>query len=321
MSEAAEGMSFEDAIASVQKAASQRQAPPTEVPAQTGSAESREGSPPQAANPEPVPAPAPTAPPVETAPASSDQGKPQEGSPVDPAIKRLLDREAQLQEREKAVATYEAAKRQFKHDPVRAIKALVPDASLGDIAKALWVEELGDLAPPEAKQEREVRGVRSEVEELRAQVAEDRRRLEEEQARQQGEFALNQYVGALRAAVSTVESTKYPLVASFQKKHSDGVVDEMLAIAQSHAQSTGEIPTPAQTLERLEAYLGRYQVADVPPVPAAPKVETQPAPSQSLRNSHTQVQPNLSAPDELNDEYLRAQALKAVREARARRQG
>lgn len=321
MSETPDGMSFEDAIATLhaRSAAKQAAAP------QGGTETASEGSASPGQSEQPVPAAAasqePERAPAEAPAAPVAEAKPQESAPVDPSIKRLLDREAQLQEREKALATFEAAKRQFKHDPVKAIKAIYPDASLSEIAKALWVEELGDLAPPEARQEREVRGVRSEVEELRAQVEEERRRLAEETSRQQGELAYNQYAGAIRAAVSAVDAGKYPLVAGFHKKHSDGVVDEMLAIARNHAQASGEVLEPAQVLAVLEGHLGRYQINGPAPAAAAPSTEAKAAVSSTtLRNSHSQVQPNLTPPDDLNDEYLREQALKAVREARIRRQ-
>ena len=325
MSEAAvpeEGVSFEAAIEAIREKAAARQAPAPESPAPAGTeVEAQPESAP--AGSAPVANSQPPGPPAAAAPENGAESKPPENSLVDPALKRLLDREAALQEREKALNVYEAAKRQFKYDPVRAIKALVPDASLGDIAKALWVEELGDLAPPEAKQQKEVRGVRSEVEELRAQVQEERSRLVEESARQQQEQALHQYTGAIRSAVTTIDASKYPLVAGFQKKHSDGVVDEMLAIARNHAQTVGEILPPEQIAGILEGYLGRYQVGSPAPQPVQPKEAAPPAPTQStsLRNSHSQVQPNLNPPNELDDEYLREQGLKAVREARARRQG
>jgi hypothetical protein len=316
--------SFEAAIAAVHAEAAKRQAPATQEPADTGS-QSGAGS---QASAEPVPAaPAgnasaqPVGTPAAAPQAASDESKPPEGAPVDPALKRLLDREAKLQEREKEISALEGAKRRIKYDPVAAIKAIAPDVSLSEIAKALWVEELGDLAPPEAKQQREVRGVRSEVEDLRAQVAEERRLLAEERARQEGELAMNQYTGAIKSTVDTVDAGKYPLVKSFHKKHSDGVVDELLAIARNHAQSTGEILPPGALLERLEGYLGRYQVQDVAPAPAVSPVETPQvaANPSTLRNQHTQAQPGLQPVDELSDEYLRAQAMKAVREDRKRR--
>lgn len=317
-----EGMSFEAAIAAV-NAAKASKAPAPEV----GTEATPEASPAEGASAESVSAPEGAAggqePKREEAPApqaASAESKPPESAPVDPALKKLLDREAALQAREKELNKIEAAKRKFKYDPVAAIRDIAPDASLADIAKALWVEELGDLAPPEAKQAKEFRGVRSEVEELREQVQEERRRLAEEYERQQQEAAMNQYTGAIKTAIGSVEPGKYPLVNGFYKKHSDGVVDELLAIAKQHAQSAGEVLTPEQLVGKLETYLGRYQVGPEP-APAPPPVETkQQVPvTQTLRNSHTQVQPNLQPADDLDDDYLREQALKAVREDRKRR--
>lgn len=320
-------MSFEAAIEAVRAQATARNPAPSEVPAEA--APSGEASP-EAAAPQQPAEPVPAAPtggastePPGQAPAApqaaSDPGKPPEGAPVDPAIKRLLDREAKLQEREREIAKLETAKRKFKYDPVSAIREFAPDVSLAEIAKVLWVEELGDLAPPEAKQAKEYRGVRSEVEELRAQVEEDRRRLGEEYARQQQEIAMSQYAGAIKGAVTALEASKYPLVNGFHKKHSDGVVDELLTIAKQHAQAAGEILTPEELVGKLEAYLGRYQVVETPSQPAPPPVATQEPKTQTLRNTHTQVQPNLQPADDLDDEYLRNKALQAVREDRKRR--
>lgn len=328
MSVEPEGMSFEAALEAARTQAAARAPITTEVPA----AEVSGGeAAPEAAAPKP-PEPVPVAPSggaskepagqeTQPAQAASDSGQPPEGAPVDPAIKRLLDREAKLQEREKEISKLEAAKRKFKYDPVSAIRDIAPEVSLSEIAKVLWVEELGDLAPPEAKQAKEFRGVRSEVEELRAQVEEDRRRLGEEYARQQQDLAMNQYAGAIKSAVSSLEDGKYPLVKGFQKKHSDGVVDELLTIAKQHAQTAGEVLTPDQLVGKLEEYLGRYQVTESTPQPAPPPVEKTPqeTKTQTLRNTHTQVQPSLQPADDLDDEYLRTKALQAVREDRKRR--
>ncbi len=312
-------MPFEAAIAALRanKAAQQTPAPESTTP---------EASVPEAKPAEPVRvegSPGSAQPPAQAvAPteAPGDQSKPPESAPIDPALKGLLDREARLQAREKELNKLEAAQKKFKYNPVAAIRDIAPDASLAEIADALWVEELGDLAPPDAKKSKEVRGIRSEVEEIRASVEEERRRLAEEHSRQQGELAMNQYTGAIKSTVGSVDASKHPLVSGFHKKHSDGVVDELLSIARQHAQTTGEVPAPEKLIDSLEAYLQRYQVAtDSAPAPVVTQVVTPPAPAQTLRNQHQQVQPNLQPADELDDDYLREQALKAVREDRKRR--
>lgn len=330
MSVDTEGMSFEAALEAARAQAAARQpttAEGTAPEASSGETAAQEAAPSQPAEPVHTPPAggASNEPPRQEAAAPeapSDPGKPPEGAPVDPAIKRLLDREARLQEREKEIAKLESAKRKFKYNPVAAIRDIAPEVSLSEIAKVLWVEELGDLAPPEAKQAKEFRGVRSEVEELRVQVEEERRRLAEEYARQQQELAMNQYAGAIKSVVSSLEDGKYPLVKGFHKKHSDGVVDELLTIAQQHARTAGEILTPEELVGKLETYLGRYQVVEAPtPAPAPPPVDKAPqeTKTQTLRNTHTQVQPSLQPADELDDEFLRNKALQAVREDRKRR--
>lgn len=317
-------MSFEAAIAALrtQKAATQ-QAAPAESQPETAATPEATAVATESAQPVPTPGPTGSTEPAAEAAAPAEApgvpGKPPESAPVDPALKRLLDREAALQAREKELSKLESAKRKFKYDPVAAIREMDPDAPLSEIAKALWVEELGDLAPPEAKQAKEFRGVRSEVEELRSQVEEERRRLSEEYARQQQEQVYSQYTGAIKGAVGSIDAGKYPLVAGFHKKHSDSVVDELLAIARQHAQTVGEVLPPDQLVGKLETYLSRYQIGSPAPTPAPPPEATQGSPTQTLRNSHTQVQPNLKPADELDDDYLREQALKAVREDRKRR--
>lgn len=315
-----EGMSFEDAVAQIQanrasKAEVEAVAPEAEA-AVTESAPSTAGGGEQANQAGHVP----DASQAQVAPAPGAEGQPPaQGGGVDPAVKRLLDREAALLEREKALAAFEAAKRKFKYDPVSAVKAIAPEVSLSEIAKALWVEELGDLAPPEAKQAKEVRGVRSEVEDLRAQVEEERRRLAEEYARQQQEQVYYQYTGAIGSAIKAVDAKANPLVAKFVAKHSDSAVDELLSIARSHAQAAGEVLTPADLIARFEAQLGRYQVVDPSPAPVVTQEVTPPAATTtSLRNSHQQVQPNLKPADELDDEFLFAKAMKAIAENRKR---
>lgn len=323
MSADIEGPTFEAALEAVRSEAAKRHPPVAESATETGGeAEAAATANPESVRPEGTPGavPANTEPerPQADAPqADGAKNQPPESAPVDSGLKRLLDREAAIQAREKELGVLEGAKRKFKYDPVAAIRAIAPDASLSEIANALWVEELGDLAPPEAKQKREVRGVKSEVEELRAQIQEERSRLAEESSRQQGELAMNQYAGAIRSTVADVDASKHPLVKSFHKKHSDGVVDEMLTIARTHAQSAGEILTPGQLVDKLEAYLGRYQVVE--PVPVATQEDTPPAQTTTLRNQHTQTQPGLQPANELDDEYLRTQALKAVHADRKRR--
>lgn len=315
--EAEPEVTFEAALAAVQ-AAKAKQAPSTEVPQAESAAPAEGHQPPPPVTP--APSSQPDVAPVATTAAPSDQSKSQEPAPgKDLALKQLLDREAALQEREKQIVALERAKRKFKSDPVSAIREIAPDVSLSQIAKVLWEEDLGDLAPVEAKQSKELRGVRSEVEELRLSLESERQRLAEEKIRYEGEQAMNQYVGAIRSSVKELEASKFPLVSKFTQKHPDGVVEEMLSIARRHS-FTGEVLMPDQILDQLEKQLGRYQLADGPAPQVSQTVATSaPQTPTSIRNTHTQTQPSLQPANELDDEYLREQALKAVREDRKRR--
>jgi len=288
-------------------------------------------------DPEPEPAPQVEAAPSTTAtPAITEPAKPAaEASPpaetpkVAPVLLKLMEREAKVVERESAVkqfeqevasirqevSNFETAQKNFKYDPISFIRQMAPDIDLAELAKQLWYEKLGDVAPPEYRATREARTVAGSVEQLRKEIVEDRQRWVEDRQREQAELAYNQYVGALNSFSKTVPES-YPLVKHFAQSDPDSVQRGLLKIAQQHAQrNNGAVLTPDECASRLDSELKALQ-AKLPAPPAPAPVKNEQPVATTLRNKHTSIQPNRTAPDPEDEEALFQAALEAARAVR-----
>ncbi len=246
-----------------------------------------------------------------------------------PRLLKLMEREGALVEREKQfkaaeaelagvkeqISSLQAAQNKFSTDPVAFIRSMAPNVSLKDIAKALWYEELGDAAPPEAKADRAVRVAKTEVEQLRAELTGNQQRWIEDQQRQQADAAYHQYVGAI-GEFSKAVPDEYPLVKAFATEDSARVQRGLFKIAQNHAAATGgQVLTPAECAAKLQSELSSLQKVlapqptQLPPTP----VKNDPPVTSTLRNKHTSVQPNRSIPPEDDPEYLFQRAMDAAK--------
>src|SRR5690606_26851044 len=128
----------------------------------------------------------------------------------DASLEALMRREAAILEREQVIReneqylrdlqarldAFEDAQKRFAADPAAYIRQLAPDLTPDEIARQLWFEQLGDLAPSEYRLRKEVRGTHLELQKLRDEYFEERKRLAEEQARKQAESAARQFVGS-----------------------------------------------------------------------------------------------------------------------------
>lgn len=272
-------------------------------------------------------APEPTPVTVETASKPAEPEKPAER--VAPVMLKLMEREAKIAEREIAVKqfeqevsqvreqvlAYETAQKNFQYDPVSYIRKMAPNIDLADLAKQLWYEKLGDVAPPEYRATKEARTVAGSVEQLRAEMQEERKRWAEERQREQAELAYNQYLGALGGFAKSVPE-EYPLVKHFAKEDPDSVQRGLLKIAQQHAQQNGgAVLTPEECAKALNSRLQALQ-AKLPAPTVAPAPVKNEQPVATLRNKHTSVQPNRIAPDPEDEEALFQKALEAARAVR-----
>ena len=228
-------------------------------------------------------------------------------------LKTKLDAEKQEIESFRAQkAEFERNVRTFEIDPVAYIRALNPKISLAEIAKQLWLEELGDAAPPEHRTSREVRTNRTEIERLRMELEAERARLAEEQNAARAEAAYAQYAGALEAYAKSAPDT-VPLVKAYTAADPTKVVRGMLKIAEA-ASRDGTILTPEQCAQQLETKLAALRKALVPEAPkSAPAVAQTPATPQTskaptLRNQHQSIQPNRAPEDDEEALFKKAMA-------------
>lgn len=285
-----------------------------------------------------TPPPAPEVPPeVETPPgtpleaATPPVETPKPTERIAPALLKIMEREAQVVERESKLRALEAeiqsakqqlsgietAQKRFQYDPVSFIRQMAPDLDLGEVAQQLWYAKLGNAAPPEHRATQEARAAKGSIDELRAEFKAEQQRLVEDLQRQQAEAAYHQYVGAVNSFAKSIPE-QYPLVKAFASEDAERVQRGLLKIAQQHAQATGgEVLTPQECAERLNKELSALQRVFAPSQPAAaPAPSKQEQPVKTLRNKHTSIQPNRALPDP-NDEEAKLQA--AIEAARAAR--
>lgn len=258
-----------------------------------------------------------------------ESGKPKEPAEVEAptaALRRMMARDKELRDlktkldaERKEIETaraqmteFERNKRTFEIDPVSYIRAMNPKISLAEIAKQLWLEELGDAAPPEHRTSREVRTNRTEIERLRMELEAERARLAQEQEAARAEAAYAQYAGALEAYAKAAPDT-VPLVKAYTAADPTKVVRGMLKIAEA-ASRDGTILTPEQCAQQLETKLVALRKALVPeaPTPAPAVAQTQVAPqigkAPTLRNQHQSIQPNRAPEDDEEALFKKAMA-------------
>lgn len=249
--------------------------------------------------------------------------KPPAEEPVTAQLKRLMAREKaarELEAKAKAevaelapykarIAELEARERSFELDPVGYIRALNPKISLAEVAKQLWLEELGENAPPEHRATREIRSTKLEIDKLRMELEAERKRQAEAVEQSRLEAAYAQYTGALEAYAKAAPDT-LPMVKAYTAVDASKVVRGMLKIAETESRS-GVVLTPEQCAQKLEEKLASLRKV-IGTQPAVAQVAT-PAPARTaptLRNQHQSVQPN-RAPDE-SEEAMFQKAMAAA---------
>lgn len=268
--------------------------------------------------------------PVEAAPETPEPAEAVETPPEEPqedrSLARIMERESKLAEKQAAydaaqdelndlrsrLDRFEGTQSTFAADPISYIRSLAPDMDLKRLAEGLWNEHLGEKAPAEYLQKK---AATRQYSEQGARLAKLEQRDQEREQRAQQESAqrgLQQYLGSLSSFAESADTGNFPLVAGLNQKSPQVVAGAMERIARTHARQTnGQVLTPEQVGQALEKELAIYQLS------APPVNEPTPAPAQgtSLRNSSNQVQPDRVAEDELSDEFLHEQAMKAAREA------
>lgn len=248
---------------------------------------------------------------------------PEEAPAQDRSLARIMEKEAALEAKQAAYDSsqaelddlrsrldrFEGTQAAFSQDPISFIKAVAPEIDLKRLAEGLWNEQLGEKAPPEYRQEKAASQHNRELAERMAKMEQAEQARQQSAQQQEAQRGLNQYLGALTTAAQSADPATLPLVAAMQEKHPQDVAVEMENIARAHARQTnGQVLSPEQVAQAYEQRLAKYQLT------AAPAKEPPPPAAQgtSLRNSSTQVQPDRAAADEMSDDYLHEQAMKAV---------
>lgn len=308
-------LSFEDALAALTHipdepfAETAPEAEPEPAPEEPSDA-------PEAAEAAPEPEPAEEQPePVEVEP-----------EPQSKALSKLIEREHALEQRERKIREEQEALKElrakvdeYKHwqedikvNPIDFLRANLPEGTdLRQLATDLWYEANPDKAPRDYRAVKEARAARAEA--VKAQRVRQQTQQETEQG---GEQALQQYIGSMKAYTASVDAAKYPLVSRYAKKAGDDrTVSALFAHANRRFEESGGqvVLTPEQAAAELEKELDLYASLgreDKPAESSDARLETKEAPTQpaTLRNSHSQVQPNRVPEDELSDYALRKKA-------------
>ena len=241
-----------------------------------------------------------------------------------PAIKRLMELEADKRkfeeerkafEADKKAATealakaqtserkLEAEKSRFRLNRLAYLKTLDPDLDAVSLARELYYSSLGEAAPVEYKASRESSDIRSEVDRLKAELEQHRNSVEAERNRQDQEVAYQKYRGSLNSFAAAIPA-EMPLVRKLATKDSGWVATKLYEIAAQHAARTNgaEILSAEEAAKVYEYSLQKdkelYQELYAPE--SKPASTPQATKTSSLRNSHTTVQASLThkAPSE-----------------------
>lgn len=208
----------------------------------------------------------------------------------------------------------------FEADPVGAVKSRTKDPEkLRRLAQDLWYEELGDKAPQEYRSLKEARAARVEASKALAAVDQERKRNAEVVQRQAQQESEARYMGAVVGYVDQAKDEEAPLVKAAFKERANEVQQALYLHAVDLAERNGgqRPPSPQEVVAAYQKELLDWKRI-LNSMDLKPEPEKAPAPSPvptSIRNTASQVQPAKAPVNELDNEYLFEQAMKAVYEA------
>jgi hypothetical protein len=223
-------------------------------------------------------------------------------------VRGLAAKESALADREKALASFEDAKRRAASDPVGLFKSLGIESNLGSVAQLLYYAELGKDAPAEFQSKVAQIRLQQEIETLRRESEADRAARGEAEKQVELTRLVESYRGQVRAHLGAAAKDA-PRVAKMFKAAPDRAVDALIDIAAEHARKNPEeLLPPSELARRLEDALAEeYRQLGLEDGPVEPEqaedvadtesaiVETQ-APTgktapQTLTNRQTQAPP------------------------------
>lgn len=222
--------------------------------------------------------------------------------PESVALKRVLARERKLRESQKSFEeraadferkfqAYEEAQRLAKLDPVSYLKAAgVSEEDLIDIAKSLYYESLGELAPDDYKGQKETVALKRELEALKQKLeAKNDPQIDPAQE------AVMAYQQELLDTAKSFDEVQYPTVAKVVDAYSEAdVAADMFRVAQMYAEErggNGRPLSPSECLERVEVQYAKLFGNQKQEVNKPAPVKKTPAVKKTLSNSMSKSQP------------------------------
>lgn len=228
--------------------------------------------------------------------AASKEAKDDKQEEVEPAIIRLMEREARLRESRKE---FEAERKEYleykkqvelaQRDPIALLKAhgYSSEDQWLEFAKAAYYETDPDARPQDYTVNKQIQALQQELEALKSGK-------QEETQKQQQERLINEYRSKLVEAYSGIDKSQYPVMSRIEEAYgTEAVHYDLLQAAGIYAQENDNTPpTEEQAIAKLnelyEAKFGKLlntQKASEPAQEAAPPKKK----TTTLRNSQTKA--------------------------------
>jgi hypothetical protein len=229
------------------------------------------------------------------------------------AYRRLLAGEAKLRqeraawEAEKAkldaeIAEYRIVKTRADRDPIAFLRGIgLPQAKLVELAREIQLNDLGDLAPADARATLAAKRAETIAREAEERIAAAQKAAEEKAAQAAQEREAQQFVVQYQANIEKFVDSglgDYPHLATMATKGKPvaaALYQTAIEMA-SQRDPMSPAPTPAEVAAQLNTQLAEFLSAVAPapePTPPAPVVDpTESTPAKPvLRNTSTNVQP------------------------------
>lgn len=217
---------------------------------------------------------------------------------------QLRAREAELAARAERYLDKEELSLELQRDPAGALRKLGL-SKLSDVAKALWLEEIGDAAPKEHKADVRMARFEAELKARDAKIAKLEQEMRQREEHMRGEKMISDYQGEMRSVFAGADK---PHVKAMMAHDPDGLVREAwdAAVAYVQANPEADFPTPNELLEFMESQLEyrakpfRAMMSSTQSEQAAQKGETASSPTLSDKTAApTRATPTARSLDEV----------------------
>jgi hypothetical protein len=224
----------------------------------------------------------------------------------------ILDLQADVRRREREILEKERSRAERDaaalRDPAGYFRALGYKGSFRDLAKLLYIAEVGDDAPPELRAEAQTFGLAQEQRRMREEFEAMQAGLERERAELARERQRQEYRSKLNADVAKLAPAKHAYVAALAKRDPQRAIDLMFSEAQQWARENPHADEPPSTEELAERiakqYDPNYGVKTSKNLEPTSKGRQQPTPPQNL-TGRTQLRPPPKSREELREQVKR----------------